>query len=238
MNRAVAELVTKAATIVTAAGMRHLFINRRDGSVLEKSRVLHVHWVTKYPKKLGLDPASVEGLELGNETFDAVPPEIQAQVLKSWIRITNWSRTFMCEMGERFTKKDLGLLQDFVIKQPGVIVGDAALGKVEIFVDGNEKARVKMRDFVSAGSPRDVGASVTAASFLLWVYAWNKNETQKGFDTTTKLPEAKQMAKDLILDEGYHHAYIIEGTDDGPDYDRTLFYAEKRGRGVRIQPVS
>lgn len=78
----------------------------------------------------------------------------------------------------------------------------------------------------------------SAAPILYWVYAWDKDESEKDFDTTTKMPEAKQMAKGFILDEGYHHVYIIEGDEDGPDSDRTIFYAERRGRGVSIRPVS
>lgn len=113
--------------------------------------------------------------------------------------------------------------------------GDGNLRSVKRDTNRKKGDRAESMDRAVAELVVEAAAVLAAEATLYWVYAWNKNESQKNFDTTTKLKEAKQMAKDFILDDGFHHVYIHEGTEDGPDSDRILFYAERRGRGVRIQ---
>lgn len=49
---------------------------------------------------------------------------------------------------------------------------------------------------------------------LYWAYAYDEDENQYNFDTSTRLAEAKKMAREMIR-EGWHHVYIFHGDEDG-----------------------
>jgi hypothetical protein len=50
---------------------------------------------------------------------------------------------------------------------------------------------------------------------LYWVYAWNEPETEYNFETTTQFKEAQRLARAFISDDGFHHAYVMFGNQDG-----------------------
>lgn len=49
---------------------------------------------------------------------------------------------------------------------------------------------------------------------LYWIYAWDVNETEYDFDTTTQLVLARRVAR-MMIKEGWDHAYIWFGDEDG-----------------------
>ena len=49
---------------------------------------------------------------------------------------------------------------------------------------------------------------------LYWVYAWDEKETEYNFDTTSRLAEAKSIAREMIRD-GWDHGYILFGDQGG-----------------------
>jgi hypothetical protein len=70
---------------------------------------------------------------------------------------------------------------------------------------------------------------------VYWVYAWDRGERKKDLDTTPSVREAQQIARDMILDEGWHHVHIWYGDEEGPfTHLEPRFIASKRGRGVRF----
>lgn len=50
---------------------------------------------------------------------------------------------------------------------------------------------------------------------LYWVYAWDAKDTEYNFDTTTRIDDARNIARDMITQDGWHHVQIFFGDEDG-----------------------